>query len=279
MWHRTVPLAALMAAMAAAQPAPPVKFEVASIKAAEPGREMALPHFDPGGNFSVSGMPLRFVIAAAWNVGFQSTRLVGGPDWVGSRASAYDIEAKAPEGAFPPGMASNVRTARMRQMLQALLEDRFHLKIRTERRDLPLYMVVVAKGGPKLEKSDIEEQNCPQLADSGKRCHQISGGRGRGLHGTAVSLADVLGYVENWTDRPLVDGTGLTGLFKIDTRGWRDMQPAQEPAPGTKAEDGQDAADVPTLFQLFDRLGLKLIPQKGEVSIYTIEQVERPTGN
>jgi uncharacterized protein (TIGR03435 family) len=57
------------------------------------------------------------------------------------------------------------------------------------------------------------------------------------------------------------------------------MQPAQEPAPGTKAEDGQDAADVPTLFQLFDRLGLKLMPQKGEVSIYTIEQVDRPTGN
>jgi uncharacterized protein (TIGR03435 family) len=238
-----------------------------------------LPRFGPGGNFSVSGVPLKFVIATAWNVGFQSVRLTGGPDWVNSIDSAYDIEAKAPEGAFPPGMPSNGRAEKMRQMLQALLEDRFQLKIRAESRELPLYAVVVAKGGLKLEKSDFDEQNCPRLTEPGTGCHELMGGRGRGLHGKAVSIADVLGYVENWTDRPLLDQTGIQGLFKIEIRGWRDVQPAQEPAPGTKAENGQDAADLPTLFEVIDRLGLKLQSQKGAAQIFVIEHVERPTGN
>jgi uncharacterized protein (TIGR03435 family) len=212
-------------------------------------------------------------------VGFQSVRLTGGPDWVNSIDGAYDIEAKAPEGAFPPGMPSNVRAEKMRQMLQALLEERFKLEIRAESRELPLYAVVVGKGGLKLEKSDIDEQNCPQVSEPGAGCHEIYGGRGRGLHGKAVTIADVLGFVENWTDRPLVDQTGIQGLFRIETRGWRDVQPAQEPAPGTKAEDGQDAADVPTLFEVFDRVGLRLQSQKGAVPMYVIEHVERPTGN
>jgi hypothetical protein len=62
------------------------------------------------------------------------------------------------------------------------------------------------------------------------------GGRGRGLHGEAVSLSDVLSYVENWTVHPLVDKTRLQGLHRIETSGWLPMQPGTPPPPGAKAE-------------------------------------------
>ncbi len=279
--NRTLLLASAALSIAAAQPMTPVTFEVASIKPnkANANRRPSPPQFLPGGRFTSSGLPLRFVIATAWNVGFQSVRLSGAPAWINSFESFYDIEAKAPEGVIPAGLPSNVRDNRMRLMLQALLEDRFKLKIRSETRELPVFAVVVAKNGLKLEKAEIEEKNCPQTTEIGTACHTIFGGQGRGLHAQAVSLSDVLAYVENWTDRPLVDKTGIQGLFKIDTRGWRDLQPGQEPRPGAKAEDGSDAADVPTLFTVFEHLGLKLQPQKGTVEVFVIEHVERPSDN
>jgi uncharacterized protein (TIGR03435 family) len=265
--------------IAAAQTTP-ATFDVASIKPhkADDSRPY-FPQFQPGGRFTSRGVPLKIIIAIAWNVGFQSVRLSGGPAWINSIDGLYDIEAKAPEGAFPPGLPANIRDQRMKQMLQALLEDRFKLKIRRETRELPVYAVVVAKNGPKLDKAKIEEKDCLQTATIGAACHTIMGGRGRGLHGEAVSLSDVLSYVENWTDRPLVDKTGIQGLFNIQTRGWTELQPGQAPPPGAKAEDGSDLADVPTLFTVFEQLGLKLQAQKGSADIFVIEHVERPSDN
>ena len=57
------------------------------------------------------------------------------------------------------------------------------------------------------------------------------------------------------------------------------MQLSQPPAPGAKAEDGSDMADVPTLFQLFEQLGLKMDSQKGKADVYVIDHVEKPSEN
>jgi uncharacterized protein (TIGR03435 family) len=278
--HRFLFLGAALLSAVHAQPTPPPTFEVASIKPhSADDRHIMPPQFQPGGRFTSSGLPLKFLIASAWNVGFQSVRLSGGPAWISSREGAFDIEAKAPAGAVPEGLPSNLRDQRMRLMLQALLQDRFKLKIRTEARELPVYAVVVAKNGPKLEKSKVEEKDCVETQSAGITCHTIMGGRGRGLHAPAVNLSDILSYVENWTDRPLVDQTGLQGLFNVQTSGWRDFQPGAPPPPGAKAEDGTDLADVPTLFDVFGRLGLKLQAQKETVDVFVIEHVERPSEN
>jgi uncharacterized protein (TIGR03435 family) len=263
----------------AAQTTAPLTFEVASIKPHNANDVRRPPQFLPGGRFTSGGFPLRLLIALAWNLGPQSVRLSGGPPWIGSADGVFDIEAKAPQGAFPPGLPSNVRDQRMKQMLQSLFRDRFKLEIRRETKELPIYAVVVAKNGPKLEKAKVQENDCPQIETPGVACHTIMGGRGRGLHGAAVSISDVLTYVENWTDRPLVDKTGIQGLFNIQTRGWRELQPGPEPPAGAKAEDGSDLADVPTLFTVFEQLGLKLQAQTGPADIYVIEHVERPSGN
>jgi uncharacterized protein (TIGR03435 family) len=137
---------------------------------------------------------------------------------------------------------------------------------------------VVAKNGPKLQKSAMEEKDCTDTPpEKGLPCHIFNGGQGRGLHGDAVNMADLVLFVENWSDRPMIDRTGLKGLYNIQTDGWVPMQPRQ----GAPSAEDQDMADPirPTLFMVLDRLGLKLEPQKAPVDRYIIEGVERPSGN
>ena len=138
---------------------------------------------------------------------------------------------------------------------------------------------MIAKSGLKLEKAKIEEKDCAKPGSAGISCHSLMGGRGRGLHGETVSLPDVLWYVENWADHPLVDKTGLQGIYRIETSGLLPMQPGPPPPAGAKAEDGSDMADVPTLFTLFERLGLKLESQRAPVEIFVIDRVEKPSDN
>jgi uncharacterized protein (TIGR03435 family) len=137
---------------------------------------------------------------------------------------------------------------------------------------------VVGKNGPRLEKSKIQEKDC--LADkaefgNGATCHSFTGGQGRGLHGQAVNIEDVALYVSNWTDRPVVDKTGLHGLFNVQTDGWLAMRAGPAPPPDAKGEDGRLLADQPTIFEIFERLGLKLEPQRAPVDMFVIEHVER----
>jgi uncharacterized protein (TIGR03435 family) len=267
-------------ALAAYSQAPPA-FEVASVKANNSETRSATPpQFVAGGRFISTNLPLLYVIAAAWNIPFQGPRLNGASEALRLLRDRYDIEAKAPTGAFPPGMSQQARLEKMRLMLQALLIDRFKLVMRKETRELPIYAVVVAKGGPKLEKAKTDEVECfAGVKDFGAICHSFNGGQGRGLHGAAVDISDLALVVENWAQRPVVDKTGIKGLFHIETKPWQPITLGPAPATGAKAEDGSDAADLPTLFTVFEELGLKLEPQKDRVDVFRIERVEKPSEN
>ena len=260
-------------------------FEAASVKPHAGDRTTRLgPTVLPGGRF-VSRWYLAALISFAYKLpNNPSVRLTGVPDWARTEAGFYDIEAT---GAMPGGLSSQAHKDRMRLMVRTLLADRFKLTIHRESKEMPVYALVVGKGGPKLQRADIAERDCPdESADppgpsitAPDLCHEFNGGQGRGLHGRAVDMSDVASFVENWTDRPLLDKTGLKGLFRIETKGWLPIQLSQPPAPGAKAEDGSDMADVPTLFQLFDQLGLKMESQKGKADVYVIEHVEKASEN
>jgi len=148
-----------------------------------------------------------------------------------------------------------------------------------------VYALLVAKGGPKLQKADIPEKDCPDssfgqfVASSAADCHAFMGGQGRGLHARAAGMSDLVRFVENWTQRPLIDKTGIKGLYKFDTSGWTPLQALPPPPEGAKAEDGRDFADVPTLFQVFARLGLRMESQKAPVEVFIIDHVEKPSEN
>jgi len=264
-------------------------FEVVSVKPFNgDSRTMRGPEFLPGGKF-IAKAPLLVVIAAAYKVPFygSTSRLSGGPNWIafntGSPESVFEIEATAPKGAVPDELSPAARAEKMRLMVQAMLADRFKLVIHRETKEMPIYTLVVGKGGPKLPKADVEEKDCPDTPASAPAadavCHRFTGGRGRGLHARAVDMSDLVSFVESWTDRPLFDKTGIKGLYKIETEPFQPMElGSTAPAAGTK-QDGVDLRDLPTLFTVFERLGLRMESQKGKVDIYVIDHVEKPTEN
>jgi uncharacterized protein (TIGR03435 family) len=278
MWHR---FAILFTFALGAQAQAPPAFEVASIKPSKPeARSATPPQFVSGGRFVSTNMPLLFVIAEAWNLPFQGPRLARASDSLTVLGDRFDIEAKAPADAFPAGMSDQARREKMRLMLQTLLVDRFKLVMRKEAKELPIYAVVAGKGGPKLEKAKTDESECfAGIKDFGTLCHSFQGGQGRGLHGAAVDMTDLALVVENWAQRPVVDKTGIKGLFHIETKPWQPITLGPAPPEGAKAEDGSNAADLPTLFTVFEALGLKLEPQKDRVDIFRIERVEKPAEN
>jgi uncharacterized protein (TIGR03435 family) len=264
-----------------AQDGPHLTFEAASIKPNKSGdfRMMKLQYL-PGGKLSATQIPAYLFIAEAYNVGFQSVRLSGGPSWL--RSEAYDIEATAPSGSVPANMSKRELKEKVRLMLQSLLADRFKLVIRRETKELPVYAVVVGKNGPKLQQAAIEEKDCIEdQAVNGITCHHVGGGQGRGIHGQALDLPEVANFVENWSDKPFVDKTGLKGLFVFDTEGWVPMRgrPMRDPANPTPEDLAMSDPTRPTIYQIFDRLGLKVEPQKAPVETFAIESAERPSEN
>jgi len=127
--------------------------------------------------------------------------LTGGPDWI--RETQYDIEAKTEDGAIAPGTSGRARDDKIRLMLQTLLAERFKMVMRREIKELPVYAVVVRKGGPKMQKADIDEKACasrPTNFAEVDSCHSFQGGQGRGLHGQAISVADVRRQLFFWVD-------------------------------------------------------------------------------
>ena len=99
---------------------------------------------------------IRFADGERINPHFFYEALTGGPGWI--RNDRYDIEAK-PEGTPSREMMSG-------PMMQALLEDRFKLKIHREVKEVPVYDLVIAKGGPKVPK--VDERAAPLIPQSRK---------------------------------------------------------------------------------------------------------------
>jgi len=162
-------------------------------------------------------------------------------------------------------------------MLRSLLAERFKLGIRAEARDGQIYALVVQDGGPKLEPAKIQdEQDCSYVAAARVACHTVTGGQGRGIQGEAVNVADMARFVENWSDRPILDKTGLEGLFSVKTEGWAPLVPVP---PGQGDDEGVLDPARPTLFAVFAKLGLRLESQKGPVETYVIDSAERPSEN
>jgi len=257
-------------------------FEVISIKEnTTPSPFRIFWNVGPGGHFRAENLTLSFLLAAAYDIPFQSSRLTGLPDWAGG--ARYDIEAIPEKGAIPSGLAGRALDAAMRPLLQNLLADRFHLVIRRETKDLPLYAIVRAKGDLKLKASPIRESQCVPSDDerTAVDCHNFHGGLGRGIHAKAADLDDLALFVSNWTDRPVVNRTGIAGLFEFDTVGWT---PMQQRTPRPDGSDDREITDIydpsrPTIFTIFNEMGLKLEPQKGPLAVYIVESVQRPTPN
>jgi uncharacterized protein (TIGR03435 family) len=228
----------------------------------------------------ITNVPLWTVVREAFRV--QDDRLIGGPSW--SKTSMFDIEAKvAPEDA---AKVDALKPAQRWQMVVALLEGRFGLKYHHETRDLPMYELVVAKGGVKMQasKPNVDAGDAPPaaLGQPPKPGNHMLMMHGRGhIESVGTGMSSLAGILSGQLGRTVVDKTGLTGNFdyKLD---WTPdnavlaMTKSGDPAPGDNASD----SGGPSLFTaLEEQLGLKLESSKGPVDVVVIDALEQPTAN
>jgi uncharacterized protein (TIGR03435 family) len=160
-------------------------------------------------------------------------------------------------------------------MFQSLLTDRFKLQVRRETRELPVYALVVAKGGPKFSKSASPDSAAAQNSTlpppkrppcpSGMFCEQDYLTMGR--------VADWLSESRG-VDRPVIDQTGLDGGYYIKIQWVPEQRQAEI---GSAAPLGPSGPDIFTALQ--QQLGLKLKPTKGPVEFLVIDHIERPSEN
>src|SRR5215813_961889 len=254
---------------------PKPSFEVASIKRNTSPEGNARVTDAPGGRFIASRIPLRRVIQFAYR---GNDDFIGGPDWIDS--DRWDIEAKAADGTVPPrtGLPDMTTPDTIALMVQSLLEDRFQFKSHTETRSLPLFELTVAKGGPKMK---LSEDQTPPAALQG------AGGRGAGLTRGAMRLArgDFEGQAQTmeifakalgalYAGRPVIDKTGLKGLYDIKLQWTPDPPPAAAAAPGA-AGISPAAPSGPSLFTAIEeQLGLKLESSRGPLPVLVIDSVQ-----
>jgi uncharacterized protein (TIGR03435 family) len=265
-------VACLFAALpSAAQPRSFVTITIKPTGAADQrnGRLQAL----PSGDLIASSVPVITLLSYAYHVPVNpSPRLSRLPEW--TLRERYDIEAKAPTNAIPPGLQEREVRARIQQMIRGLLGGRFRLVMRVENKTMPVYALTVARGGPKLQKSAIAAKACTFDTDP-EACHNFVGGLGHPLNAKAIDMDDLANYIGNWTDLPVVNRTALSGRFTVNTEGWVPMR-LPPPPPNAGPYAANPFAGLPTIFTVLGKLGLTLKPQEDVLPVYTVEHIERP---
>jgi len=214
-------------------------FEVASIKAVNPP---AGPHVVSllinHQRVNIEAAELRQIVGLAYAI--QRVRVVGGPDW--ADADQFDIAAKT-EAADPT-------RDEVRSMLQSLLAERFRLVVHQETKEGHTYSLVLAKGGAKLKTAAPD-----RLAGLTNRAGP-GGGQQTVLQSSPLRI--LVNMLANTLGSPVVDNTGLTGLYDY-TFEW--------PEAGG------------SLMASLDQLGLKLEAKKAPVEVLVIDRAEKPTAN
>ena len=193
------------------------------------------------------------------------------------RFDSYSINATADGGASEVMMRG--------PMMQALLEDRFQLKLHRETREMPVYELVAAKGGPKLQA--FKEASCtpadssaaPETQPQPKPCNfSLLRGKAAPLRISAqeASLQQLAFLLGLTVDRPVVDNTAIAGLYDFDFEFGRD-EATGDLSPRDPPQAADPGSSLSTVLQ--GQFGLKLQSGKGSREVLVIDHVERPSEN
>ena len=235
-------------------------FEVASIKPSEPNqRGTGIPPPE-GGRYRAINVTVRSLLGYAYHAQF-SARILGGPAWIDS--DRFDINAKA-ETAVPE--------AKIRPMVLKLLEDRFGLKFHHEQRLMPAYFMTVAKGGPKFQVSSV----CKHESEDKFPCGGFRVSKRRYIAGQQVSAEDLAEVLEVLMGEPVIDKTGINGLFDVKL----EWTPDERQLPGRDLNTPPANPDGPSIFvAMQEQLGLKLERQKAAVDVVVVDAASKPSAN
>lgn len=262
-------------------------FEVATVKPNASGENRIAIMGQPGGRFLATNIPLTMLMGSAYRV--RDFQIIGGPNWI--RTDRWNIEAKAEEGSIPPPVTPPDPTtiSPISLMLQSLIEDRFQLKMHRETRELPVYELVVAKGGPKLKLSEDQspirppERGAPPppIPQRGGPMPRGSTRMGRGnLESSGVPLATFVTALSQQLGRPVIDKTALQGLYDIKLEWTPELGQGPISPGGPEPPPPPPDAAGPSIFTAVEeQLGLRLESTKGPVEVLVVDSVEKPAEN
>ncbi len=220
---------------------------VASVKPNNAVDARGLSEYTPGGRFTATAITVASLIRSAYRI--QGYQLIGAPGWFSTRR--YDISAKADESPAPT----------QQTLLRELLKDEFKLTVHEETREMPVFALVLARSlltrnggrlGPKLVKSDSDCAACGARSNSGS------------FSGKAVPISQLAASLGFFAGRFVVDKTGLAGGYDTELT-W---------SPDEAAGAGSDGPSLFTALQ--EQLGLKLVPERGPVSVLVVDRAVEP---
>lgn len=219
------------------------------------------------GDFTAKNVSPHSLLQLAYHI--QDTQLAGEPEWF--KATTYDIDAKVDPSVVDEmhKLSDDQRNLVNQHMLQQFLADHFKVTLHQESRDLPVYELLIAEGGPKLQQAD-------------KHGFMHMGVGELTSQGTPVAL--LTAQLSQRLGRTVVDKTGLDGDYAFNLH-WTPAaeEQARIRAAGLPPElmktEQPAASGPPLLTAVEEQLGLKLEPQTERVQVLVIDHAEQPSQN
>ena len=245
-------------------------FEVASVRVNTSGAPVSrISAPDGTGRFETTNTSVRMLILNAYGIpGFQ---LAGGPSWIDS--VHVDVLARGRAGATRAEISAMVRT---------LLAERFDLVVRRDRREMPVYALVVASDdrrlGPRIQASTTD---CAAAAAPGAPAPQTASGQllcttrmsPFTINAGGMTMARLAQSLSGIVDRVVTDETKLPGGYDLQLA----FTPERPPPPGAPPPADPDAPSIFAALQ--EQLGLKLDARRGMVEMLVIDRIDRPKEN
>ena len=237
------------ATLAMAKDADP-DWEVVTVRPTDPTVNNAMTRME-GRQFVMLNRTVETLLLIGYSA--HERQVVNGPDWI--RSERWDIRG-VPDVPGQPGLRQ------MQTLARKVLTERFGLVTHTEKREMEVYALTVAKGGEKMTPSAGDPNGLPDENDQGN-------GATTTMHVTNMSMSELALVLKFYLDRPVVDKTGLTGRY--DFRMMWTVDESKVPA---------DGSAPPTIFTAIqEQLGLKLEAVKAQADVLVVDKVERPGAN
>jgi len=228
--------------------APPA-FDVVSIKPSAATNTDKTFHLGPDGSFQAGNYSLKDLIRLGWDV--RNFQILGGPGWLDTER--YNVQAK-PVAPFAAHSTEGFKQLGL--MVQAMLAERFQIKVHRQTKEMAVYYLALGKGESKLKRTGDAMDPTTRMGD----------GRGR-MWAVKFSMALLANYLGGELGVAVLDRTGLSGVYDLELK-WN-------------PDDGRRPTDSgPSIFAaLQEQLGLKLESGRGPVEVLVVDSAERPSAN
>jgi bla regulator protein BlaR1 len=272
--HATPGRAESVAASAVSQ----YSYKVTKFAPSKPSSKMQMIKmlFTPEG-FSASGVTVKGLLVTAYKL--EDNQISGAPDWMNS--AKFDIEATIDEATANDlkKLEPEQRVLVAQRMLQTFLAERFKLKVHGESKELPIYNLVVAPGGAKLQEARPGNLSAVGIKGPDGQMHQGMMRLGPGsMEGQAINISEIADLMSRQVGTKVVDKTGLTGRYDISLK-WTTDESQPSLVDNGKSPEPSPFSGPALLTAIQEQLGLELQPLRGQVQILAIDHAEKPSEN